>query len=43
MQQKSDKNIMVKNDKDVVYFLEGVGPGLFGQKFSSGDYRFEEA
>lgn len=34
---------MAKKDKEVVYFIEGVAPGLFGQKFSSRDYRFEEA
>lgn len=34
---------MAKKDNEVVYFIEGVAPGLFGQKFSSRDYRFEEA
>ena len=34
---------MAKNDKEVVYFIEGVATGLIGHKVSSRDYRFEEA
>lgn len=34
---------MANKDKEVVYFVEGVEPGLFGQKHSSRDYRFEDA
>lgn len=34
---------MAKKKKEVVYFVDGVAPGLFGQKYSSRDYRFEDA
>lgn len=34
---------MAKKSKEVIYFVEGVAPGLFGQKYSSRDYRFEDA
>lgn len=34
---------MSAKKKEIVYFVEGVAPGLFGQKYSSRDYRFEDA
>lgn len=34
---------MTKKDNNIVYFIDGVAPGLFGQKYSSRDYRFEDA
>ena len=34
---------MAKRVKQAVQFMEGVAPGLFGQKFSSRDYRYEDA
>lgn len=34
---------MAKKDKEIVYFKDGIEPGLFGQKYSSRDYRFESA
>lgn len=34
---------MAKKEKEVIYFVDGVAPGLFGQKYSSRDYRFEDA
>ncbi len=34
---------MAKKTKQTVQFIEGVDPGLFGQKYSSRDYRYEES
>lgn len=34
---------MSAKKKEIVYFVEGVAPGLFGQKYSSRDYRCEDA
>ncbi len=34
---------MAKKAKQAVRLVEGVDPGLFGQKYSSRDYRLEEA
>ena len=34
---------MAKKVKEIVYLKAGVEPGLFGQKHSSRDYRFEDA
>lgn len=34
---------MGKKTKHTVQLIEGVDPGLFGQKHSSRDYRFEES
>lgn len=34
---------MAKKVKQIVFFKAGVEPGLFGQKYSSRDYRFEDA
>lgn len=34
---------MAKKDKQKVQLVEGVDPGLFGQKYSSRDYRYEDS
>ncbi len=34
---------MAKKTKETVQLVEGVNPGLFGQKYSSRDYRYEES
>ena len=34
---------MTKKTKQTVQFIKGVDPGLFGQKYSSRDYRYEES
>ena len=34
---------MAKKNKLKVQLIEGVDPGLFGQKYSSRDYRYEES
>lgn len=34
---------MAKKTKQTVQFIEGVDPGLFGQKYSSRDYRYEDS
>ena len=34
---------MGKRTKQTVQFIEGVDPGLFGQKYSSRDYRYEDS
>lgn len=34
---------MAKKNKQTVRLINGVDPGLFGQKYSSRDYRFEES
>lgn len=34
---------MAKKNKQTVQLINGVDPGLFGQKYSSRDYRFEES
>ena len=34
---------MAKKEKQMVSLMEGVAPGLFGQKYSSRDYRYEES
>lgn len=34
---------MAKKQNDLVYFKEGVAPGLFGQKYSSRDYRYADS
>ena len=34
---------MVRKDKKTIYFIEGEAPGLFGQKYSSRDYRYQDA
>lgn len=31
------------NTKEIVYSVDGIAPGLFGQKHSSRDYRYEDA
>lgn len=36
-------NSMAKKIKLKVQLIEGVDPGLFGQKYSSRDYRYEES
>lgn len=32
-----------KKNKEMICLVEGVSPGLFGQKYSSRDYRYEES
>lgn len=32
-----------KKQKEIVNLVDGIAPGLFGQKYSSRDYRYEEA
>ena len=32
-----------KINKEIIVSPEGVSPGLFGQKYSSRDYRYEES
>ena len=32
-----------KKNKEAVTFIDGVAPGLFGQKYSSRDYRYEDS
>lgn len=32
-----------KSTKEIVSFIEGTPPGLFGQKYSSRDYRYEDS
>ncbi len=34
---------MAKKNKQTIQLIDGVNPGLFGQKYSSRDYRYEEA
>ena len=34
---------MTKKTKQTVQFIKGVDPGLFGQKYSSRDYRYEDS
>ncbi len=34
---------MAKKSKEIVCLIEGTSPGLFGQKYSSRDYRYEES
>lgn len=34
---------MAKKKKEIIVTAEGVSPGLFGQKYSSRDYRYEES
>lgn len=34
---------MAKRNKQTIQFIQGVDPGLFGQKYSSRDYRYEES
>ena len=34
---------MAKKTKQTIQFIEGVDPGLFGQKYSSRDYRYEDS
>ena len=34
---------MAKKTKQKIQLIEGVDPGLFGQKYSSRDYRYEES
>lgn len=34
---------MAKKTKEIVSFVDGIAPGLFGQKYSSRDYRYEES
>lgn len=34
---------MAKKVKQKIQLVEGVDPGLFGQKYSSRDYRYEES
>lgn len=34
---------MVKKAKQTIQLVEGVDPGLFGQKYSSRDYRYEDS
>lgn len=34
---------MAKKKKEIIYLIEGVAPGLFGQKYSSRDYRYEDS
>ena len=34
---------MAKKKKEIVSFIDGVTPGLFGQKYSSRDYRYEDS
>ena len=32
-----------KRTKEIISLVEGVSPGLFGQKYSSRDYRYEDS
>lgn len=34
---------MAKKEKQTIQLIDGINPGLFGQKYSSRDYRYEEA
>lgn len=34
---------MAKKAKHKIQLVEGIDPGLFGQKYSSRDYRYEES
>ncbi|MGM9714246.1 MAG: HindVP family restriction endonuclease [Prevotella sp.] len=34
---------MTKNKKHTIQLIDGIDPGLFGQKYSSRDYRYEES
>lgn len=34
---------MAKKKKEIIYLVEGIAPGLFGQKYSSRDYRYEDS
>lgn len=34
---------MAKKEKEAICLVEGISPGLFGQKYSSRDYRYEES
>lgn len=34
---------MAKKEKQTIQFIKGVSPGLFGQKYSSRDYRYEDS
>lgn len=34
---------MAKKKKQTIQFIDGVDPGLFGQKYSSQDYRCEDS
>ena len=34
---------MAKNSKQTIQLIDGVDPGLFGQKYSSRDYRYEDS
>ena len=34
---------MTKNKKEIISLVDGVSPGLFGQKYSSRDYRYEDS
>lgn len=40
---RQKKNYMPKKSKQTIQLIEGVDPGLFGQKHSSRDYRYEES
>ena len=32
-----------KKNREIVSLIEGISPGLFGQKYSSRDYRYEDS
>ena len=34
---------MAKKTRQTIQFIDGIDPGLFGQKYSSRDYRYEDA
>ncbi len=34
---------MAKKTRQTIQFVDGIDPGLFGQKYSSRDYRYEES
>lgn len=34
---------MAKTNKQTIQLIDGVDPGLFGQKYSSRDYRYEDS
>lgn len=34
---------MAKKNKEMICLIEGISPGLFGQKYSSRDYRYEDS
>ena len=34
---------MAKKNKEIIVTAEGISPGLFGQKYSSRDYRYEDS